>query len=33
MKIGIIGGGIRGITLGYFLSKQGARVEIFMESR
>ena len=32
MKIGIIGGGIMGINLGYFLSRQGAEVEIFEAS-
>ena len=32
MKIGIIGGGIMGICLGYYLSKQGAAVEIFEAS-
>jgi protoporphyrinogen oxidase len=29
MKVGIVGGGIMGISLGYFLSRQGAQVEIF----
>lgn len=29
MKVGIIGGGIMGITLGYYLTQQGAQVEIF----
>jgi len=29
MKIGIIGGGIMGICLGYFLSQKGVEVEIF----
>jgi protoporphyrinogen oxidase len=32
MNIGIIGGGILGITLGYFLSREGAQVEIFEAS-
>ena len=32
MKAGIIGGGIMGICLGYFLSKQGVDVEIFEAS-
>jgi protoporphyrinogen oxidase len=32
MKIGIIGGGIMGISLGYFLSRQGMEVEIFEAS-
>jgi protoporphyrinogen oxidase len=32
MRIGIIGGGILGITLGYFLSKQGAKVTIYEAS-
>lgn len=32
MNVGIIGGGIMGITLGYFLSRQGAKVEIFEAS-
>ena len=32
MKAGIIGGGIMGITLGYFLSKQGIQVEIYEAS-
>ncbi len=32
MKIGIIGGGIMGVCLGYYLSKQGAAVEIFEAS-
>jgi protoporphyrinogen oxidase len=31
-KIGIIGGGIMGISLGYFLSQQGVKVEIFEAS-
>lgn len=31
-KIGIIGGGIMGISLGYFLSKQGAAVTIYEAS-
>lgn len=31
-KIGIIGGGIMGISLGYFLSKQGASVTIYEAS-
>jgi len=29
MKIGIIGGGIMGVSLAYFLTKQGAQVEVF----
>lgn len=29
MNIGIVGGGLMGISLGYFLSQQGARVEVF----
>jgi protoporphyrinogen oxidase len=29
MSIAIIGGGIMGLSLGYFLSRQGAKVEIF----
>ena len=29
MKVGIIGGGIMGICLGYFLSQKGVKVEIF----
>lgn len=29
MKVGIVGGGIMGIALGYFLSQQGTQVEIF----
>ena len=29
MKVGIIGGGIMGMCLGYFLSQKGAEVEIF----
>lgn len=32
MKIAIVGGGITGITLGYFLSAQGVEVEIFEAS-
>ncbi len=32
MKVGIIGGGIMGISLGYFLSQRGAQVEIFEAS-
>jgi protoporphyrinogen oxidase len=32
MTVGIIGGGIMGISLGYFLSQQGAKVEIFEAS-
>jgi protoporphyrinogen oxidase len=32
MKIGIIGGGIMGLTLGYFLSQEGTKVEIFEAS-
>jgi protoporphyrinogen oxidase len=32
MKVGIIGGGIMGISLGYFLSQQGVQVEIFEAS-
>jgi protoporphyrinogen oxidase len=32
MKVGILGGGIMGLTLGYFLVKQGAEVEIFEAS-
>jgi protoporphyrinogen oxidase len=32
MSVGIIGGGIMGISLGYFLSQQGAKVEIFEAS-
>ena len=32
MKVGIIGGGIMGISLGYFLSQQGRPVEIFEAS-
>lgn len=32
MKIGIIGGGIMGITLGYFLSREGVEVDIFEAS-
>lgn len=32
MKIGIIGGGIMGITLGYYLSREGYQVEIFEAS-
>ena len=29
MKVGIIGGGIMGMCLGYYLSQNGASVEIF----
>ncbi len=32
MNVAIIGGGIMGITLGYFLSRQGVKVEIFEAS-
>ena len=32
MTVGIIGGGIMGISLGYFLSQQGVKVEIFEAS-
>lgn len=32
MKIGIVGGGIMGISLGYFLAQQGVQVEIFEAS-
>lgn len=32
MRIGIIGGGIMGITLGYFLSRQGVEVDIYEAS-
>ncbi len=32
MKIGIIGGGIMGISLGYYLSRQGMEVEIYEAS-
>lgn len=32
MKIGVIGGGIMGVSLGYFLSQQGAEVHIFEAS-
>jgi len=32
MNIGIIGGGIMGLSLGYFLSRQGVKVEIFEAS-
>ena len=32
MKVGIVGGGIMGISLGYFLSKSGVNVEIFEAS-
>ncbi|MEZ4867732.1 MAG: NAD(P)/FAD-dependent oxidoreductase [Caldilineaceae bacterium] len=32
MKVGIIGGGIMGISLGYFLSQRGVKVEIFEAS-
>src|SRR5258706_6100255 len=31
-KVGIIGGGIMGISLGYFLSKQGVSVTIYEAS-
>lgn len=31
-RVGIVGGGIMGITLGYFLSRQGASVEIYEAS-
>jgi protoporphyrinogen oxidase len=29
MKVGIVGGGMMGVSLGYFLSGQGVRVEVF----
>ena len=32
MKVGIIGGGIMGMCLGYFLSKEDVTVEIFEAS-
>jgi len=32
MHVGIIGGGILGITLGYYLSREGARVAIYEAS-
>lgn len=32
LRVGIVGGGIMGITLGYLLSQQGASVEIFEAS-
>ncbi len=32
MKVGIVGGGIMGISLGYFLSQCGAEVEVFEAS-
>ena len=32
MKVGIIGGGIMGVCLGYYLSERGAEVEIFEAS-
>lgn len=32
MKVGILGGGIMGVCLGYFLSKKGVQVEIFEAS-
>jgi protoporphyrinogen oxidase len=32
MSVGIVGGGIMGISLGYFLSQQGVKVEIFEAS-
>ncbi len=32
MKVGIVGGGIMGISLGYFLSRQGVHVEVFEAS-
>lgn len=32
MKVGIIGGGIMGVCLGYYLSEQGSEVEIFEAS-
>jgi protoporphyrinogen oxidase len=32
MKVAIVGGGMMGVTLGYFLSKEGVEVEIFEAS-
>src|SRR5512139_3678795 len=32
MRVGIVGGGIMGISLGYFLTQEGASVEIFEAS-
>ena len=32
MKVGILGGGIMGVSIGYFLSKKGIQVEIFEAS-
>jgi protoporphyrinogen oxidase len=32
MNVGIVGGGIMGLSLGYFLSRQGVKVEIFEAS-
>ena len=32
MKLAIVGGGIMGITLAYYLSKQGVAVEVFEAS-
>ena len=32
MKIGILGGGIMGVSIGYFLAKEGVQVEIFEAS-
>lgn len=32
MKIGIVGGGIMGISLGYFLAQRGAQVEVYEAS-
>jgi protoporphyrinogen oxidase len=32
LKVGIVGGGIMGISLGYYLSQKGAQVEIFEAS-
>ena len=32
MNVGIVGGGLMGVSLGYFLSQQGAKVEIFEAS-
>ena len=32
MKVGILGGGIMGVCIGYFLSKKGVQVEIFEAS-
>jgi protoporphyrinogen oxidase len=32
VNVGIVGGGIMGVSLGYFLSQQGAKVEIFEAS-